>query len=106
MPKPEMFEYVEERRLFYIALTRASRGVFLLTNSRKPSRSEIAGTNLRFETVDGGPLHQCPTWGRDKSSQKSYVKPEHTMRLRSVPVRAKTTPGRLLPLSGLPLTDV
>lgn len=38
IPRPEMFEYVEERRLFYIALTRASRGVFLLTNSRKPSR--------------------------------------------------------------------
>ncbi|MCZ7497435.1 UvrD-helicase domain-containing protein [Agrobacterium rhizogenes] len=65
MPQPEMFEYAEERRLFYVALTRASRGVFLLTNSRDPSRyirelSEIAGENLRFETVDGGPLHQCP----------------------------------------------
>lgn len=65
MPQPEMFEYAEERRLFYVALTRASRGVFLLTNSREPSRyirelSEIAGEDLRFETVDGGPLHQCP----------------------------------------------
>lgn len=55
MPRPETFEYAEERRLFYVALTRASRGVFLLTNSREPSRyirelSEIAGDNLRFET--------------------------------------------------------
>ncbi|MCJ7997496.1 UvrD-helicase domain-containing protein [Rhizobium cremeum] len=65
MPQPETFEFAEERRLFYVALTRASRGVFLLTNSREPSRyirelSEIAGDNLRFETIDGDPLHQCP----------------------------------------------
>ena len=65
MPRPETFEFAEERRLFYVALTRASRGVFLLTNSREPSRyirelSEIAGDNLRFETIDGDPLHQCP----------------------------------------------
>ncbi|WP_287305858.1 UvrD-helicase domain-containing protein [Mesorhizobium sp.] len=65
MPRPETFEYAEERRLFYVALTRASRGVFLLTNSREPSRyirelSEIAGDNLRFETIDGELLRQCP----------------------------------------------
>ncbi|MGO6746624.1 UvrD-helicase domain-containing protein [Rhizobium ruizarguesonis] len=65
MPQPESFEYAEERRLFYVALTRASRGVFLLPNSREPSRyirelSDIAGDNLRFETIDGDPLHQCP----------------------------------------------
>jgi DNA helicase-4 len=65
MPQPETFEYAEERRLFYVALTRASRGVFLLTNSREPSRyirelSEIAGDNLRFETIDGETLQQCP----------------------------------------------
>ncbi|WP_246726376.1 UvrD-helicase domain-containing protein [Rhizobium leguminosarum] len=65
MPRPETFDYAEERRLFYVALTRASRGVFLLTNSREPSRyirelSEIAGENLRFETVDGDGLNQCP----------------------------------------------
>ena len=65
MPRPETYEFAEERRLFYVALTRASRGVFLLTNSREPSRyirelSEIAGDNLRFESIDGDPLHQCP----------------------------------------------
>ncbi|RWO29698.1 MAG: helicase [Mesorhizobium sp.] len=65
MPRPETFEYAEERRLFYVALTRASRGVFLLTNAREPSRyirehSEIAGDDLRFETVDGELLRQCP----------------------------------------------
>ena len=65
MPRPERFEYAEERRLFYVALTRASRGVFLLTNAREPSRyirelSEIAGDDLRFETIDGELLRQCP----------------------------------------------
>jgi DNA helicase-4 len=65
MPRPETFEYAEERRLFYVALTRASRGVFLLANSREPSRyimelSEIAGDNLRFETIDGEPIRRCP----------------------------------------------
>lgn len=65
MPRPETFEYAEERRLFYVALTRASRGVFLLTNAREPSRyirelSEIAGDELRFETIDGELLRQCP----------------------------------------------
>ncbi|MCF1449903.1 AAA family ATPase [Agrobacterium vitis] len=66
MPRPETFEFAEERRLFYVALTRASRGVFLLTSNREPSRyicelSEIAGDDLRFETVEGGALNQCPT---------------------------------------------
>jgi len=65
MPRPESFEFAEERRLFYVALTRASRGVFLLTNSREPSRyirelSDIAGDDLRFESIYGDPLHQCP----------------------------------------------
>jgi DNA helicase IV len=30
MPTPEMFQHAEERRLFYVALTRARRGVFLI----------------------------------------------------------------------------
>jgi len=53
--------------LFYVALTRASRGVYVLTNRRQPSRyiqelCEIAGDEVRFETVDGAELSQCPTW--------------------------------------------
>ena len=38
IPRPEEFAYAEERRLFYVALTRASRGSFLLVNNRQPSR--------------------------------------------------------------------
>lgn len=65
IPEPETFPYAEERRLFYVALTRASRGVFLLTNRDQQSRyidelCEIAGSEIRFETIDGRALHQCP----------------------------------------------
>jgi DNA helicase-4 len=66
IPKPESFPYAEERRLFYVALTRASRGVFILYDQRKPSRyihelCEIAGSDIRFETIDGQELEQCPS---------------------------------------------
>ncbi|GEO87544.1 MULTISPECIES: UvrD-helicase domain-containing protein [Alphaproteobacteria] len=99
MPRPESFEFAEERRLFYVALTRASRGVFLLTNSREPSRyirelSDIAGDDLRFESIDGDPLHQCPKCrvgqlvernGRGNSrflGCNQYPECEHTAQLR------------------------
>lgn len=66
IPRPETFAYAEERRLFYVALTRASRGVYVITNGRQPSRyirelCEIAGDEIRFETIDGVALRQCPT---------------------------------------------
>ncbi len=65
IPDPETFPYAEERRLFYVAMTRASRGAFLLTNQDQQSRyidelCEIAGDDIRFETVDGQALRQCP----------------------------------------------
>lgn len=65
IPEPETFPYAEERRLFYVALTRASRGVFLLTNADQPSRyidelADIAGKEIRFEGVDGQALPSCP----------------------------------------------
>lgn len=58
IPRPETFEYAEERRLFYVALTRASRGTFLLYSRFEPSRyigelREIAGEDIHFETIDG-----------------------------------------------------
>lgn len=44
MPQAESFPNAEERRLFYVALTRARRGVYLLANSYSPSAflSELA----------------------------------------------------------------
>lgn len=65
IPHPETYPFAEERRLFYVALTRASRGVFILTNEREPSRfikelCEVADDDIRFETLDGEAMHQCP----------------------------------------------
>lgn len=65
IPEPETFPYAEERRLFYVALTRASRGVFLLTNEDQRSRyvdelCDIARQEVRFESVDGQALRPCP----------------------------------------------
>ncbi|SEG89352.1 UvrD-helicase domain-containing protein [Marinobacterium lutimaris] len=65
IPFPETYPYAEERRLFYVALTRASRGVFLLTNQVRRSRyidelMEIGGDNVSLESVDGQPLEPCP----------------------------------------------
>jgi len=65
IPRPETFPYAEERRLFYVALTRASRGAYLLYNRRDPSRyirelREIAGDDFRFETIEGRALSMCP----------------------------------------------
>lgn len=65
IPRPEKFDFAEERRLFYVALTRASRGTFLLCNERDPSRyirelREIAGEDVQYETADGRPIRLCP----------------------------------------------
>lgn len=65
IPEPETFPYAEERRLFYVALTRASRGVFMLTNADQQSRyidelADIAGKEIRFEGIDGQALTACP----------------------------------------------
>ena len=38
MPVPEKFEFAEERRLFYVALTRAKHKVYLLSKQNSPSQ--------------------------------------------------------------------
>lgn len=65
IPLPEDFAYAEERRLFYVALTRASRGTFLLTNNIRPSRyirelCEVGPGAVRFETAEGRKIERCP----------------------------------------------
>ena len=37
LPKNQDFEYADERRLFYVALTRAKHRVYLITDMRSPS---------------------------------------------------------------------
>jgi DNA helicase-4 len=78
MPVPETFPHAEERRLFYVALTRARHGVYLLASKSAPScfideleqTIEIAPM-LRFPetegiTNDGAPVEKCPRCGRGR----------------------------------------
>jgi DNA helicase-4 len=64
IPRPESYPFAEERRLFYVALTRASRGTFLLANHQCPSPFirelvDIGGDDIQFETADGSPIDIC-----------------------------------------------
>lgn len=63
MPSAETFAAAEERRLFYVALTRASRQVRLYTSLSKPSRfvtELVSRGQLIVEAVDGEALEACP----------------------------------------------
>ncbi|RDE06627.1 UvrD-helicase domain-containing protein [Sphingomonas aracearum] len=63
MPEPDPFPMSEERRLFYVALTRAKRQVRMYTTIGEPSRflMELAnGGHLRIRTT-GGLLEPCPS---------------------------------------------
>ena len=75
MPQAESFPNAEERRLFYVAMTRARHGVYLLGSRYLPSaflteleNDNSSSTKVRFErvaTVNGNakiltPIETCP----------------------------------------------
>lgn len=65
MPEPDPYPLAEERRLFYVALTRARRQVRIYSQLDKPSRflSELSkGGALEFLT-ENGTLTPCPKCG-------------------------------------------
>jgi DNA helicase-4 len=69
MPEPEEFPYAEERRLFYVALTRARRQALLLTITGRESRfvlELIRDSGLVRTNAIGEPLETiiCPECGR------------------------------------------
>lgn len=78
MPSPEMYPHAEERRLFYVALTRARHGVFLLASKFAPSvfmeelEAEVEySAMLRYPetegvTETGAPVEKCPECGRGR----------------------------------------
>jgi DNA helicase-4 len=59
MPDPDPFEFAEERRLFYVAMTRASRQFRVYTNTMKPSRF-IMQARIPIVAVDGDEMETCP----------------------------------------------
>lgn len=65
MPEPDSYPLAEERRLFYVALTRARRQVRIYTQTDSPSRflSELARTGAVEIEAEGGTLSPCPKCG-------------------------------------------
>lgn len=68
MSTPDPYPYGEERRLFYVALTRARRSVLLLTRRGFESQfliELISDGAVTMLSPDGGPSAEiCPTCGR------------------------------------------
>lgn len=63
MPMPDPYPMAEERRLFYVGLTRAKRQVRIYTSLANPSRfvTELAAKGgLKIEAVDGELQEPCP----------------------------------------------
>lgn len=63
MPAPENFPNAEERRLLYVALTRARRRVFIVAPSTQPSPfvvELIADSRISVENAGGQSVKVCP----------------------------------------------
>lgn len=65
MPEPDTFPDADERRLFFVALTRAIRGAFIYTTSQRPSRflTELQAAGwLKIVNTEGNQVahHRCP----------------------------------------------
>lgn len=84
LPPEENFPYAEERRLFYVALTRAKKGCYLLVPKFEPSqffweiRDEIGRNNI-FDS-NNALLATCPRcgkemvriWKKDETKEQFY----------------------------------
>ena len=68
LPKPENFDHAEERRLFYVALTRARKSVTILADQERPSEfvQELTD-NPAYQTIVLGAAraaqHRCGACG-------------------------------------------
>jgi DNA helicase-4 len=76
MPDGDAFPLAEERRLFYVALTRARRSVLLLTVEHQESpfiKELIRDHGLTVQNLNGQTMHTviCPTCGNGFMTQRS-----------------------------------
>ena len=116
LPKPEEYDHAEERRLFYVALTRAKISVTVLADRQKPSvfarelieSPEYGVVELGESGVAG---HRCGACGGRMLSQTSkkgnvYFQCEHrrlcgemlrpcSVCSKDLPITDKTQPGQL-----------
>jgi DNA helicase-4 len=63
MPTPDVFPYAEERRLFYVAMTRALKQVRFYTLLGQPSQflvELVKNGYIKIESIDGDPFQACP----------------------------------------------
>lgn len=66
MPAPDPYPFAEERRLFYVAMTRARKQVRFYTVLGQPSQflvELVKAEHLKIEPVDGEELEPCPKCG-------------------------------------------
>lgn len=69
LTEPEPFRYAEERRLFYVAVTRAKKRVYLIAPQDNAStfvQQDILDSDLRAHTTTLGEIskrHRCPVCG-------------------------------------------
>ena len=66
MPAPDPHPFAEERRLFYVAMTRARRQVRFYTTAMQPSQflvELVRNRHVTIEPVDGEPMEACPECG-------------------------------------------
>ncbi len=126
LPKPEEFDHAEERRLFYVALTRARKTVTILADRQRPSVfvRELLG-NPDYEAIelsDAAVAHRkCKSCGGRMLLQKSskgisYFQCEHkklcgdTLRPcnvcgKDVPVQDKVNPRKFVCSCGATFPD-
>lgn len=74
MPAPESFPRAEERRLFYVALTRARRAVLLISHPRRISPFVIELLKDPHVTVTGNsdaPVEICPGCGQGRLVERN-----------------------------------
>lgn len=63
MPAPDPYPFAEERRLFYVAMTRARKQVRFYTTLAQPSQflvELVKSDHLKIEAVDGEGVEPCP----------------------------------------------
>ncbi len=116
LPKPEEYDHAEERRLFYVALTRARKSVTVLADRQRPSvfaRELIENTEYGADELGeaGVVAHRCGACGGRMLSQTSkkgnvYFQCEHRRLCgemlrpcsecgKDLPVADKAHPGQL-----------
>lgn len=74
MPTPDPFTFAEERRLFYVAMTRARKQVRFYTITGQPSQFLLElskNKHLEITTIDGQAVEACPKCGKGVMEAKS-----------------------------------